>query len=89
MLVRSFALDELYVVQLPSRGTFVLFSSSSWTELVFCFSGLYRAELVPEGFINLKPDASSVFVPKNSFASLEKHRLERNNQMVPAKKDVG
>ena len=64
MLDRSSALDDLDGVMLPSRGTFVLFSSSSWTEPVFCFSGLYLAVLVPEGFINLKPDASSVFVSK-------------------------
>ena len=40
MLDRSSALDDLDGVMLPSRGTFVLFSSSSWTEPVFCFSGL-------------------------------------------------
>ena len=64
MLDRSSALDVLDGVMVPSRGTFVLFSSSSWTELVFCFSGLYLAELVSEGFINLKPDAFSIFVSK-------------------------
>ena len=76
MLDRSSALDDLDGVMVPSRGTFVLFSPSSWTELVFCFSGLYRAELVPEGFINLKPDASSVFVPKKKQSRARKRGRE-------------
>ena len=63
MLARSSALDALAGCIDAFALNLLFVSLLSWTELsLFLLLSCILLNLVPEGFINLKPDASSVFV---------------------------